>query len=302
MAPSPLQPHSTNDRLAKLQSFDQSKVGVKGLVDAGIEKIPDIFVLPPDPEVADDQGSSATHPISLQIPVIDLKYVHDEENKNARKQIVQEILEASEKWGFFQVVNHGVSTDTLEKMIDGVREFHEQPNEEKMKFYSRDISRKVRYNSNFNLYDLKAANWRDTSYFIMAPDAPQPEEFPEVCRDITIKYSAQAREVGITIFELLSEALGLKSNHLTDIGCAEGHYILCHYYPACPQPKLAIGTTPHKDATFITILLQDQIGGLQVLYDHKWVDVPPVPGALIVNIGDFLQFSIVNFKIKSPHA
>jgi len=65
--------------------------------------------------------------------------------------------------------------------------------------------------------------------------------------------------------------------------------ILFHYYPPCPEPEVAIGTTQHSDTGFLTVLLQDDIGGLQVLHDDQWIDVPPTPGAFIVNIGDLMQ-------------
>ena len=64
---------------------------------------------------------------------------------------------------------------------------------------------------------------------------------------------------------------------------------LGHYYPACPEPELTMGTTKHSDNDFLTVLLQDQVGGLEVLYEDKWIEIPPVPGALVINIGDFLQ-------------
>ena len=98
-------------------------------------------------------------------------------------------------------------------------------------------------------------------------------------------------KVGILLFELLSEALGLNPNYLNSIDCTEGLALLCHYYPACPQPELTFGTTKHADNDFLTVLLQDHIGGLQVLRDNKWIDITPEPGALVVNIGDLLQVS-----------
>jgi isopenicillin N synthase-like dioxygenase len=109
------------------------------------------------------------------------------------------------------------------------------------------------------------------------------------CRDIIIEYSKQVHKLGITLFELLSEALGLKPDHLIDLECAKRHQFHSHYYPACPEPELTMGTTKHSDPYFLTILLQDHIGGLQVLHQNHYSDVPPVPGALVVNIGDLLQ-------------
>ena len=104
-----------------------------------------------------------------------------------------------------------------------------------------------------------------------------------------IKYSEYIKKLGRSLFELLSEALGLKPNHLNDIGCSEGLAVLYHCYPACPEPELTLGATKHADYDFMTVLLQDHTGGLQILYENKWVDVPPVPGALVVNVGDLLQ-------------
>ena len=71
--------------------------------------------------------------------------------------------------------------------------------------------------------------------------------------------------------------------------CTNSLLLLGHYYPPCPQPDLTLGLTKHSDNSFLTVLLQDQVGGLQVLHDQYWVDVPPVPGALVVNVGDLLQ-------------
>ena len=92
-----------------------------------------------------------------------------------------------------------------------------------------------------------------------------------------------------SLAELLSEALGLRSEYLSSIECMKGESMACLYYPACPEPEKTLGTGRHSDPTFLTLLLQDSVGGLQIQYENQWFDVPPVPGSLIVNIGDLMQ-------------
>jgi isopenicillin N synthase-like dioxygenase len=98
-------------------------------------------------------------------------------------------------------------------------------------------------------------------------------------------------KLGITLFELLSEALGLNPNYLEDMDCSNGMMLLGHYYPSCPEPELTMGLAKHCDSSFLTVLLQDYIGGLQILHKDKWIDVAPIPGALVVNYGEVLQAS-----------
>nr|AYC63495.1 2-oxoglutarate-dependent dioxygenase [Scoparia dulcis] len=281
------------DRLSELKAFDDTKAGVKGLVDAGVTKIPRIFVHPPEnlENIIKNAGNTKS-----SFPVVDLDGIDEDTVK--RKDIVKEITVASGTWGFFQVVNHGIPLSILEGTLNGVRRFHEQDTDIKKEYYTRDFTKKMVYNSNFDLYSSPAANWRDSFNCVMAPDPPKPEELPPVCREILLEYSKRVMELGRYLFKLLSEALGLDPNHLIDIDCAQTLAFLCHYYPACPEPELTLGTTKHSDYSFLTILLQDNLGGLQVLHENQWVDVPPTPGALVVNIGDLLQL-ISNDKFQS---
>ncbi|KAJ4847559.1 hypothetical protein Tsubulata_015374, partial [Turnera subulata] len=232
----------------------------------------------------------------VSIPVIDLEGIYND--PKTRKEIVDGVRDAAETWGFFQVINHGISTSVMEDMKEGALRFFEQDTEIKKTFYTRDVSRKFIYNSNFNLYKSRVANWRDTFVSSMAPHPPKPEELPEACRDIMVEYSKQVIKLAITLFGLLSEALGLKTKHLEEMGCGEGLSFISQYYPPCPEPELTLGTRNHTDNDFITVLLQDQIGGLQILHQNQWVDVPPVPGALVINIGDIMQL-ISNDRFKS---
>uniref|UniRef100_A0A5B7CFL4 Fe2OG dioxygenase domain-containing protein n=1 Tax=Davidia involucrata TaxID=16924 RepID=A0A5B7CFL4_DAVIN len=286
------------DRKTELKAFDDSKAGVKGLIDAGLTKIPQIFVHHDQNKLHNNSGSGNTQ--FSTIPIIDFQGIinKDAALRRSESEIISKVGDACENWGFFQVVNHGIPESVMNEMIDGVRRFHEQDTEVKKQYYSRDVTRKFIYNSNFDLYQAPAANWRDTISCVVAPHPPDPQELPLVCRDIMMEYSKYVMKVGLTLFELLSEALGLDPNHLKDTDCTEGLFLVGHYYPACPEPGLTFGTSDHSDSGFLTVLLQDQMGGLQVLHENQWVDVPPLPGALVINIADLLQL-ITNDKFKS---
>ncbi|KAF5778924.1 putative deacetoxyvindoline 4-hydroxylase [Helianthus annuus] len=175
-----------DDRTKQLKAFDDTKAGVKGLVDAaagGVVDIPNIFIRPPD-EVAEDLEVSKT---SLQVPVIDLHGVGDK-GSSKRHNIINEIKHASERWGFFQVVNHGIPTKVLEDMLKGVRGFHEQDVEFKKDYYSRDPERMVKFHTNYDLYLSRAANWRDTLEIDMMNNYHlDPKDLPSICRYKSLK-------------------------------------------------------------------------------------------------------------------
>ncbi|KAK4357037.1 hypothetical protein RND71_022647 [Anisodus tanguticus] len=118
------------DLLKEMEAFDNTKAGVKGLVDSGIVEIPRIFVRPPH-ELAEELNMCKS---TLQVPVVDLSGIDAEYRC---KKVVDEIREASEKWGFFQLINHGVTSSVLEGMIDGTRKFHDQDTELKKEYYLR---------------------------------------------------------------------------------------------------------------------------------------------------------------------
>ncbi|KAH6770043.1 hypothetical protein C2S52_014846 [Perilla frutescens var. hirtella] len=280
-----------NERIEMLKAFDAAESGVKGLIDSGLSKIPQIFVRPSD-EVAQELTYKTAE---IEVGVIDLTDIYN--NPERRKRVIEEVRIAAETWGFFQVVNHGIPQTVLDDLIDGVKMFNEMEAEEKRKYYSRDPTRRVQLNTNYDLFNSKTANWRDT-LIISSPDEIRSDELPSPFRERTIEYSKQVTLLGRIILELLWEGLGLEGEYLKSMECANGQQMACHYYPACPQPELTLGTTKHSDIGFITILLQNQINGLQVLYQDQWVDVRPIRGALVVNIGDLLQL-VSNGKFKS---
>ncbi|MCL7031135.1 hypothetical protein MKW94_004995 [Papaver nudicaule] len=63
-----------------------------------------------------------------------------------------------------------------------------------------------------------------------------------------------------------------------------------NYYPPCPRPELVIGITSHSDFSGLTILLQlNEVEGLQIKKEERWISIKPLPDAFIVNVGDVLE-------------
>lgn len=106
--------------------------------------------------------------------------------------------------------------------------------------------------------------------------------------------------LSLGIMELLGMSLGVGRAHFREFFQGHDSIMRLNYYPPCQKPNLTLGTGPHCDPTSLTILHQDQVGGLQVYLDEQWQSVSPNPDAFVVNIGDtFMVIIIVNFHIFS---
>lgn len=89
----------------------------------------------------------------------------------------------------------------------------------------------------------------------------------------------------------ISESLGLEESFLDKaLDLKSGLQIFVgNYYPSCPQPELTMGMPPHSDHGLLTLLIQNQVSGLQVQYQGKWINVNALPNSLLVNTGDHLE-------------
>ncbi|KAK6139854.1 hypothetical protein DH2020_026429 [Rehmannia glutinosa] len=117
-------------------------------------------------------------------------------------------------------------------------------------------------------------------------------------RKEVVEWDAHVKNVADKVMELLGLGLGLDAGKFKELTFSDGRAMVGHIYPYCPQPDLTLGITPHTDPGIITVLLQNEIQGLQVKHGDDWVDVKPIPGGLIINIGDFLQI-VSNGEYKS---
>ncbi|OIW12332.1 hypothetical protein TanjilG_32448 [Lupinus angustifolius] len=223
------------------------------------------------------------------IPVIDFG-AHDHDD------IAKQIFKASEEYGFFQVINHGVPTDLIDEAMNIFKEFHGMPPKEKVNECSRDPNGRCKlYTSSANYKSDAIQSWKDT---LTHPCPPYGENMdywphkPSKYREVVGKYTIELRKLGLKILEVLSEGLGLTPSYFNE-GLSENPALLVHHYPPCPDPSLTLGAAKHRDPSIITILLQQEnVLGLQVHKDGEWIEVEPIPNAFVVNIGLLLQVYI----------
>lgn len=232
------------------------------------------------------------------VPIIDL-------GCDDRHAVVKQIGDACRKYGFFQVINHGVKKETVERMVGVAHEFFGLPVEEKMKLYSDDPTKTTRLSTSFNISKEKVHNWRD---YLRLHCHPLPKYVPDwpsnppSFKEVASSYCKEVRELGMRLQELISESLGLEKDYIEKVLGDQGQHMAVNYYPPCPEPELTFGLPPHTDPNTLTILLQDHhVPGLQVLLeDGRWVAVHPQANAFVVNVGDQLQ-AMSNGNYKSVH-
>lgn len=121
-------------------------------------------------------------------------------------------------------------------------------------------------------------------------------------RDQVLDYIHWARPVIRKLLEVLLDGINVKQiDEIEESALMGSPAVTLLYYPKCPNPDLAAGAGPHSDVSSITLLLQDDVGGLHVRAsdgDHQWVHVEPIKGSIVVNIGDVLQI-MSNDRYKS---
>jgi len=98
------------------------------------------------------------------------------------------------------------------------------------------------------------------------------------------------KSIAKILFAKMASVLEIKHEEMEDLFDDVWQSIKINYYPPCPQPDQVMGLTQHSDAAGLTILLQvNQVEGLQIKKDGKWVVVKPLRDALVVNVGEILE-------------
>lgn len=126
----------------------------------------------------------------------------------------------------------------------------------------------------------------------------------EIVREANEEYRKYLHGVADKLLKCLSLGLGLEENDMKEaLGGDNLIYLLkINYYPPCPQPELALGVVAHTDMSSITLLVPNDVQGLQASRDGHWYDVKYIPNALVIHIGDQMEvhfcFRTLSFKGK----
>lgn len=266
--------------------------GVKGLVDSGVTKVPERFIQPPSERIERVVESSKDH-FSTVLP-IDLSKL----DGPAHDQVVEAIVRAAETLGFFQVINHGVPLDLLESLKNAAHRFFALPAEAKAVYLKRvSPSPFVDYGTSFAPEQEKALEWKDSVSMVYTNDGDAQQYWPKECKEEALSYLKMSSTMVRRLFEILIENLGVDIDDSRIESLIGVKRVKMNFYPICPNPELTLGAVRHSDMCILTVLLQDDVGGLYVKLEEdtldgkkgEWIEIPPAKGALVVNVGDSLQ-------------
>ncbi|KAL6574057.1 hypothetical protein OROHE_001599 [Orobanche hederae] len=269
--------------------------GVKGLSQLNLNEVPHQFIQP---------SSERFENLKIAqdfIPVIDVSNLDDE------PEIAQSICEAARRLGFFQIINHGIPTHILQGVIQCCHDFFELPVEERRKYLEENSpTDTVVLKTSFNATVDRYMDWKD--HLVHLVDQQHDKEYklwPPVSRDRVLSYICRARPTIKKLLEVLMNGINVKKIDEELERSLMGLLVTSLvYYPQCPSPHLAVGSGRHSDVSSITLLLQDDIGGLYARSEgdaDTWIHVAPTEGALIVNIGDALQIMSNNRYKSTDH-
>lgn len=221
------------------------------------------------------------------------------------EKLVREVAEASREWGMFQVVNHGIPPHVITRLQAVGKDFFELPQEEKEAYAKPPASQSVEgYGTSLQKELQGKKGWVDHLFHKIWPPSSINYRFwptnPPSYREATEEYARLLREVGDKLLSCLSEGLGLESHEMKEaLGGEELGYLLkINYYPPCPRPDLVLGVVAHTDMSSLTILVPNEIQGLQAFKNGHWFDVNYIPNALVIHIGDQVEI-VSNGKYKS---
>ena len=237
-----------------------------------------------------------------QVPIIDVGEVFADSSSNAAVRAIEQIADACRSWGFFQVVNHGISTAEIEAVWEQTHALFALPLEDKLAivrnrenpwgFYNNELTKNQRDKK--EVFDFTRPGV-DPVYGQQNRWPARPAEF----RPVMEAYLQSCTQLSLNLLEAFCLGLDLPAKFMHD-DFADRHtgFVRLNYYPVedplagCDiehQENADLGIHHHTDAGALTVLLQDEVSGLQVFRDGFWYDIPTVDGAMVINTGDMMQ-------------
>ena len=255
------------------------------------------------------------------IPVLDVSPIHGTD-PDAMGQLADAFLAAYGSTGFAYIVGHGIASSLIDDVFAASRRFHALPSAVKMTieldqnhrgFIPIDTSTDV----NSTLADITRPN-QSESFMMMREDGPDAAEaragdflaganqWPELdgFRATVTAYHDALCDLGGRLMRVALQSIGSAPDALDTAFARPTTWLrLLHYPPTDPlDGDDLFGSAPHTDFGCLTILAQDDVGGLQVRSPSgKWVDAPFRPGAFVVNVGDMLHRWSNGLMLSTPH-
>ena len=238
------------------------------------------------------------------IPVIDVSPL-ESGSVEALEKVAEELCLAARTVGFFYIENHGVGQDQLDAVAEIAREFFGASEEQKSTVSISPFHRGWLSMGEAKMYGSAEADLKES--FIWGLDVPAddpdflaggrllaPNRWPEFLpgmRETLMDYFDAAQACGMRLLRALAMGLEIDPEHfLSDFDKPVSRGALI-FYPSDPSGlrREEYGSAPHTDYGTMTLLYQDQVGGLQIRgRDGAWVDATPIEGTYVVNIGDLL--------------
>ncbi|XP_011047722.1 PREDICTED: leucoanthocyanidin dioxygenase-like isoform X2 [Populus euphratica] len=258
----------------KLHDWPEPIVRVQSLSDSGTPLIPERYVKPP----IERPSINPTASMDVNIPVIDLVGLYGDDHA-LHAAILDQISIACREWGFFQVINHGVSPQLMDRAREVWRQFFHSPMEVKQA-YANTPKTYEGYGSRLGVEKGAILDWSDYYFLHYLPstlkDCNKWPTIPADCREVLDEYGKQLVKLCGRLMKVLSINLGLEEERLQNAFGGEniGACLRVNFYPKCPQPDLALGLSSHSDPGGITLLLPDNhVPGLQVLSNATYKSV-----------------------------
>lgn len=252
--------------------------------------IPPQFIWPDD-----ERPCGARSPPPLHVPPIDLSAFLSGD-PDAVSSAAALVDGACRSHGFFLVVNHGVDAGLIAAAHGAVDSFFGMPTPEKERAL-RKPGEHCGYASSFTNRFSSKLPWKETLSFRYSAGDPSiiPAYFSDTMGGdggggemaaVWEKYCEAMSGLSLKVMEILGIGLGVGPDYYREFFRENESIMRLNYYPPCQQPEVALGTGPHCDPTSLTILHQDEVGGLEVFVHGKWRSITPDPHAFVVNIGD----------------